>query len=200
MPDPAARRTGRPPASSRAMLEEAAGELFLERGYAATSVADITQRAGVSRSTFFNYFPAKADLLWAAFDERVDRLRAALAGTSGTSGTSMTVGEAVARALHELAADLPAEHVALAFTQADAMGLGDDLRLAAARRTADLGGVLAAYAAARGVEPLHARVAGTAWAGALVAAVEAWAHAGAGRTRLPELLDRALAPVRGALD
>ncbi|WP_249669227.1 TetR family transcriptional regulator [Cellulomonas hominis] len=195
MPDPAARRTGRPPASSRAMLEEAAGELFLERGYAATSVADITQRAGVSRSTFFNYFPAKSDLLWAGFDERVDRLRAALAGR-----TSGTVGEAVARALHELAADLPAEHVALAFTQADAMGLGDDLRLAAARRTADLGGVLAAYAAARGVEPLHARVAGTAWAGALVAAVEAWAHAGAGRTRLPELLDRALAPVRAALD
>jgi AcrR family transcriptional regulator len=195
VPDPAARRTGRPPASSRAMLEEAAGELFLERGYAATSVADITQRAGVSRSTFFNYFPAKSDLLWAGFDERVDRLRAALAAPA-TGSTA----DVLARALQELAADLPAEHVALAFTQADAMGLGDDLRLAAARRTADLGGVLAAYAVGRGVEPLHARVAGTAWAGAVVAAVEAWAHAGAGRTRLPELLDRALAPVRGALD
>jgi AcrR family transcriptional regulator len=176
------------------MLEEAAGELFLERGYAATSVADITQRAGVSRSTFFNYFPAKSDLLWAGFDERVDRLRASLASPAGGG-----VGDVAAHALRELAADLPAEHVALAFTQADAMGLGDDLRLAAARRTADLGGVLAAYAVSRGVEPLHARVAGTAWAGALVAAVEAWAHAGAGRTRLPELLDRALAPVRGAL-
>jgi hypothetical protein len=32
-----------------------------------------------------------------------------------------------------------------------------------------------------------------------VAAVEAWAHAGADRTRLPDLLDRALAPVRPAL-
>ncbi len=176
------------------MLEEAAGELFLERGYATTSVADITQRAGVSRSTFFNYFPAKSDLLWAAFDERVDRLRAALA-----AGADAPVGTALAGALHDLAADLPADHVALAFTQADAMGLGDELRLAAARRTADLGGLLAAHASGRGVDPLHAHVAGTAWAGALVAAIEAWALAGADRTRLPDLLDRALEPVRGAL-
>lgn len=199
--DPAApgpvppRRSGRPPAASRAMLEEAAGELFLERGYAATSVADITRRAGVSRSTFFNYFPGKADLLWAAFDERAGRLRAALADADPAA----TPGTVLAAALHELAADLPAEHVALAFTQADAMGLGEDLRLAAARRTADLGTALAAYAAAHGVDALRARVAGTAWAGALTAAVEAWAHAGADRTRLPDLLDRALAPVRAAL-
>lgn len=176
------------------MLEEAAGELFLERGYAATSVADITQRAGVSRSTFFNYFPAKADLLWAAFDERADRLRSAL-----PAATDAPVGVVLAGALHDLAADLPADHVALAFTQADAMGLGDDLRLAAARRTADLGAVLAAYATGRGIDPLHARVAGSAWAGALVAAVEAWSRAGADRTCLPDLLERALAPVRAAL-
>lgn len=176
------------------MLEEAAGELFLERGYAATSVADITQRAGVSRSTFFNYFPAKSDLLWAAFDERVDRLRATL-----PVGADAPAGAVLADTLRALAADLPADHVALAFTQADAMGLGDDLRIAAARRTADLGGLLATYAAGRGVDPLRARVAGTAWAGALVAAIEAWALAGADRTCLPDLLDRALAPVRAAL-
>jgi len=177
------------------VLEEAAGELFLEQGYAATSVADITRRAGVSRSTFFNYFPAKSDVLWAAFDERTGRLRRTLAAADPAAPP----GQVLAAALRELAADLPAEHVALAFTQADAMGLGDDLRLAAARRVADLGTLLAGYAAGRGVDPLHARVAGTAWAGALVAAVEAWAHAGADRTRLPDLLEHALAPVRAAL-
>lgn len=177
------------------MLEEAAGELFLERGYVTTSVADITQRAGVSRSTFFNYFTAKSDLLWAAFDERVASLREALPA----SADEASPGDVVAAALRALAADLPAEHVALAFTQADTMGLGDDLRLAAARRTADLGVAIAAYAVSRGVEPLHARVAGAAWAGALVAAVEAWSVAGASRTHLPDLLDRALDPVRAAL-
>jgi len=201
VPKPSPRRTGRPHASSRAMLEEAAGELFLERGFAATSVADITQRTGISRSTFFNYFPAKSDLLWAAFDDRVTALRAALAAAPGTglpAEAHPTVAVVTGDALRALVADLPAEHVALAFIQADAMGLGDDLRLAAARRTADVGMVLAGYALARGVDPLRARVAGTAWAGALIAAVEAWAHAGASRTRLPALLDRALEPVRGA--
>ncbi len=188
------------------MLEEAAGELFLERGYAATSVADVTQRAGVSRSTFFNYFETKSDLLWAAFDEAVRALRGRLADTDGDGEPGhgrghgdAPVGDVVHRALRDLAAALPADHVALAFTQAEAMGLGPDLRLAAARRTADVGDVIAEHARARGVPALTARVAGTAWAGALVAAVEAWSVAGAGRTALPVLLDDALGPVRRAL-
>ncbi len=54
------------------MLSEAACELFLEQGYDATSVSDITRRAGVSRSSFFNYFSAKSDVLWSGFDARVD--------------------------------------------------------------------------------------------------------------------------------
>jgi AcrR family transcriptional regulator len=192
------------------VLEEAAGELFLERGFAATSVADVTQRAGVSRSTFFNYFETKSDLLWAAFDEGVRTLRADLAAVRATTAPAPTSAPSAGpapsdpatearAALHALAAALPPEHVALAFTQADAMGLAAELRLAAARRTADVGEVLAEHARARGVPALTARVAGTAWAGALVAAVEAWSRAGAGRTALPALLDQALTPVRDAL-
>lgn len=178
------------------MLEEAAGELFLERGYPATSVGDITQRAGVSRSSFFNYFAAKSDLLWTAFDDRVGLLRDTLAAQEVRPGAPVT--EPLQTALRTLAADLPPEHVALAFAQAEVMDLGDDLTLAAARRTAKLARTLTSFAVARGVAPLRAEVAGTAWAGALVAAVRAWALAGAGRTRLPVLLDEALDPVRGA--
>ncbi len=183
------------------MLEEAAGELFLERGYAATSVVDITQRAGVSRSTFFNYFDTKSDLLWAAFDDAVAALPAALrAQTTGDpAGDAPSAAPVVHGVLRQLAVGLPPEHVALAFTQAETMGLGGELRLAAARRTGEVGAAIAEYATGRGVPPLRARVAGAAWAGALVAAVEAWAHAGADRTLLPELLDEALEPVRDAL-
>ena len=71
------RRVGRPPAASREILEEAACELFLEQGYAATSVADITQRAGVSRATFFNYIPTKSDLLWTSVDDALAQAQAA---------------------------------------------------------------------------------------------------------------------------
>ena len=52
--------TGRPRATSRDVIAEAACELFLEQGFEGTTVADITRRAGVSRSSFFNYFTSKA--------------------------------------------------------------------------------------------------------------------------------------------
>ena len=66
---------GRPPASSREMLQDAAFELFLENSYAGTTVEEIAQRAGVSRNTFFNYFPTKSDVFWVELDESLDRLR-----------------------------------------------------------------------------------------------------------------------------
>jgi len=37
--------------------------LFAERGYEATKVTDICDSAGVAYGTFFNYFPAKRDVL-----------------------------------------------------------------------------------------------------------------------------------------
>lgn len=170
------------------MLEEAAGELFLEQGYSATSVADITRRAGVSRSTFFNYFDQKSDLLWAGFDERVAALRTELTSFPGDPRAS----------LFRLADDLPAEHVALAFTHSDAMGLGDELRQATARRIMEVADTL--MLAGAHLDPMHARVAAVAWAGALIAAVQEWSRSGAARSRLTEHLGAALEPVATAFD
>lgn len=178
------------------MLEEAAGELFLERGYAATSVADITARAGVSRNTFFNYFGAKSDLLWSTFDATVAGLGDALADPLHDDGTPRGTARA---ALTEVAAALQPDNVSLAFTHADTMGLSDELRRAAAVRASDVAAVLTSFAVGRGVEPLRAEVAGAAYAGALVAAVGEWSRSGAVRTSLCEVLAVALAPVEGAL-
>lgn len=44
---------------TRRALEQAALELVNERGYEHTTVDDICAQAGVSRMTFFNYFPSK---------------------------------------------------------------------------------------------------------------------------------------------
>jgi AcrR family transcriptional regulator len=41
----------------------AAVDLFAEQGYDATTVAQIAERAGVTKSTFFRYFPDKRELL-----------------------------------------------------------------------------------------------------------------------------------------
>jgi AcrR family transcriptional regulator len=45
-------------------LEEAAMELFSERGFEATTVADIAERAGLTKRTFFRYFADKREVLF----------------------------------------------------------------------------------------------------------------------------------------
>lgn len=180
------RGAGRPRAASRALLEEAACELFLEQGYAATSVAEVTMRAGVSRSTFFNYFDTKSDLLWSAFDEQVVALAARVAADDGDAAA------AAVRELRVFAADLGPDSVALAFSQEAAMGLGEDLRLAAVRRLADVRDVVASSLRAGGAGAVAAEVTGAALAGALLAAVRSWSLRGPGRVALPDVLEEAL--------
>jgi AcrR family transcriptional regulator len=53
---------GKPERTRRRLLGFAM-QLFSERGYEATTAADIAMAAGVSRATFFVYFPTKAALL-----------------------------------------------------------------------------------------------------------------------------------------
>jgi AcrR family transcriptional regulator len=81
-------RAGRPRASSQETLAEAACELFLEQGFGATTIADIARRAGVSRSSFFNYFASKSDILWAALDERIAAWERALATGGGSDAAA----------------------------------------------------------------------------------------------------------------
>ncbi|MHA7985189.1 TetR/AcrR family transcriptional regulator [Rathayibacter sp. CAU 1779] len=57
----------------RERLIAAALELFTERGYDGTTVVDIAERAGLTKSTFFRYFPDKKDV-FAAGQETLSRL------------------------------------------------------------------------------------------------------------------------------
>ncbi|WNM23571.1 TetR/AcrR family transcriptional regulator [Demequina capsici] len=55
---------GRWVAGAPGRLALAALELFAERGYDATTVADIAERAGLTERTFFRHYPAKRDVLF----------------------------------------------------------------------------------------------------------------------------------------
>ncbi len=84
-------RRGRPQVSSRAQVEAAAFELFLERGYAETSIMDIVAAAGISKTTFFRYFSSKAALVWFPFEESTRDLQSAF----DTVGDEVPVMEAI---------------------------------------------------------------------------------------------------------
>ncbi|MDF2992289.1 MAG: transcriptional regulator [Microbacterium sp.] len=175
-------RSGRPRASSREVLAEAACELFLERGYDATSVSDITRRAGVSRSSFFNYFSAKSDVLWSGFDAQAAR------------GVSLLQdGEAVVSALASIGDGLAPDALALAITNADAMGIAAELDRDRAVRQFRLQREVSARLVKDGETPLRAQVRAGALSAAVLAAVWAWADRTASGPSLPDTLTDALA-------
>ncbi len=66
--DSQARRERRKQARPGELLD-AALEMFVDKGYAATRVEDVAARAGVSKGTLFLYFPSKEELFKAVVRE-----------------------------------------------------------------------------------------------------------------------------------
>ncbi len=180
-------RAGRPKASSRETLAEAACELFLERGYEATSVADITQRAGVSRSSFFNYFSSKSDVLWSGLDARLAQASEQLSAL-GTSADAAAV-DAVLRGI---LADFAPDPLALAMRNRAAMGLDDELARDSAVRHARLAAAVSHAAMRAGLTPIRADVLGAARAAAVMSSLRVWAEQGAGSSDPEDVLSVAL--------
>ena len=63
---------------TREQIIEAAMGLFAERGYQATTLADIATAADVAPRTFFTYFPSKEAVVFHNVDRDLDNLASAL--------------------------------------------------------------------------------------------------------------------------
>ncbi|MGD1053056.1 MAG: TetR family transcriptional regulator [Candidatus Dormibacteria bacterium] len=59
---------------TRRALADAAVGLFAERGYEETTIADLAAAVEIAPRTFFSYFPAKEDVLFADIDDRIAAL------------------------------------------------------------------------------------------------------------------------------
>jgi AcrR family transcriptional regulator len=71
-------RRQRRSAETRERLFRAALDLFAKKGFAETTVEDITDAADVGKGTFFNYFPGKDHILIAFSDMQVAKLQEAV--------------------------------------------------------------------------------------------------------------------------
>jgi AcrR family transcriptional regulator len=71
-------------------LIEAAIALFSERGYAATRIRDICERAGVAKGLFYWYFPTKLDLFAELVRTMRRHLRRAQAAAMDSSADALT--------------------------------------------------------------------------------------------------------------
>lgn len=94
--------------NQRERLIAAMAEVCAERGYAATSVADVTRRAAVSTASFYRQFADKRACLLASFEELFGRFAEAVEqACAGEAEPEEKQSAAIRAAAELLAADLP---------------------------------------------------------------------------------------------
>jgi AcrR family transcriptional regulator len=86
------RAMGRWEADAWGRLRKAAMELYADRGYDQTTVAEIAQRAGLTERTFFRHFADKREVLFSGSEN----LQEAIVGAVESAPASATAIEAVA--------------------------------------------------------------------------------------------------------
>jgi AcrR family transcriptional regulator len=91
---------------ARGRLLQAATELYVERGFAQTTVAQIAERAGVTERTFFRYFADKREVLFDGSHRLEQLMTDAVAGAPTTATPLDAVGAALA-AFGTVFVDLP---------------------------------------------------------------------------------------------
>src|SRR5512137_2669907 len=78
-------RRQRRSAELRERIFRAALDLFAKKGFAETTVEDITNAADVGKGTFFNYFPSKDHILLAFGEMQLGRLQSAVEQAQSSS-------------------------------------------------------------------------------------------------------------------
>lgn len=86
--------------NARGRLEQAAMELFGERGFDRTTVAEIAARAGLTERTFFRHYADKREVLFGGGERMAELLRGAVARAPDSAAPL----EVVAAALEQLGA------------------------------------------------------------------------------------------------
>jgi AcrR family transcriptional regulator len=179
--------------NARQRLALAALELFAERGYENTTVIDIAQRAGLTKSTFFRHFQDKREVLFGG-----GTMTELVAGAIAAAPTTATPLEAVAHALDAVGREAftPARREFVARRRA-VIAANPELQEREALKGLGLTASVADALSRRGVPDLTSRVAAELGALAWKVAYERWIDTSNG-DNFSELARRALGEVQAA--
>ena len=162
---------GRWEPDGRSRLVDAAVDLFGERGYEQTTVADIAGRAGLTERTFFRHFTDKREVLFGGGQQLGEMLVAHVAAAPASTAPLRAIVLALQEAGKEFFEPIRANasrRQAIITAHAD---LQERELIKLARITADLAEVLGQ----RGLDALTARLAAETGVAVFKTAFEQWA-------------------------
>jgi len=172
---------------SRAAIADAALAMFAERGFEATTVADVAKRAGVSPATVARYFPSKESLLFPEREVNTASIRAAILARPVPESPYT----AVTNALSEATPLDPESRRRLLLSRL-AIARSPVLRGQASTLLTSWRDTIAESAVSRGAAPSDARVLATTVVAVLDDVADRWALAG-GETELADDVAEAFA-------
>ena len=176
-------------AEARARLREAALSLYEERGYGATTTAQIAEKAGVTERTFFRHFADKREVLFDGETQLRDVMTAAIASAPLELSPAALVMSAYAAAIPLFVAGRP-----VAERRARIIATSTALQERAHAKSAALTQAVIDALGERGIPEPTARLAARAGAAVLEHASHAWDGTSAADLQL--LLNEAASELR----
>jgi AcrR family transcriptional regulator len=172
--------------NARGRLERAALELYGERGFEQTTVAEIAKRAGLTERTFFRHFADKREVLfWGA-----GALQELLVGTVASAPGSAAPIDAVAAAI-EAAGVVLQERREYARQRQAVIAANVELQERELIKLASLAAAIAGTLRQRGVADLAASLAAEAGIAVFRIGFERWVSE-TGQADLPQLIRESL--------
>ncbi len=161
---------GRWAPDARERLESAALELFVENGYEETTVAQIADRAGLNRATFFRHFADKREVILAGEDVLADLFAEAI----GDARVGASVTECLQAALAAAGDAMTPQRRAAATRRIQVVAANSELQERGELKLARIATSIAEALRVRGIDELTARLAAEVGVLAFRVAFEGW--------------------------
>ena len=165
---------GRWAPNARERLETAALDLFVENGYEETTVAQIADRAGLNRATFFRHFTDKREVLFGG----EDMLAGLFADAVNAAPAGATLTECLQAALAAADAVMTPQQQAKAARRVQILTANTELQERGLLKHARITRSVSAALRMRGADELTARLGAEVAMLAFSVAVERWMEPG----------------------